>query len=216
MSRHLACDELEVLLCDYLDNTLAPGEREAVQAHLESCASCAELARDASAGVAFLDRVDAVEPPSELVTKILYQAPTAQPASEPAGRRSWFGWLRGLFEPILQPRFAMGMAMTILSFSMIGRFAGISQRQITAADLDPVRIWASLDAKVHRTYDRAVKYYENLRLVYEIQNRLREWSDQEEQAQAAQDRQARRTVEPAPDAQPAAAGDQRNDERSTR
>ncbi|WP_395621662.1 hypothetical protein, partial [Dokdonella sp.] len=37
-------------------------------------------------------------------------------------------WISRLLEPVLQPKFAMGMAMTILSFSMLGRFAGIEPR----------------------------------------------------------------------------------------
>ena len=71
--------------------------------------------------------------------------------------------------------------MTILSFSMIGRFAGVTGSRITPADLDPVKIWVALDLKAHRTWERAVKYYENLRVVYEIQNTLNEWSVQEEE-----------------------------------
>ena len=75
----------------------------------------------------------------------------------------------------------MGMAMTILSFSMLGRLAGIEPRQLQPADLHPAAIWKTLDNRAHRTWERAVKYYENLRLVYEVQTRLQEWSEQEEQ-----------------------------------
>jgi hypothetical protein len=82
----------------------------------------------------------------------------------------------------LWPRYAMGMAMTILSFSMIARFAGIEPRQLRPSDLDPVKIWASIDDHAHRTYDRAMKFYDNLRLVIEIQSRLKEWGDQEQSA----------------------------------
>jgi hypothetical protein len=78
------------------------------------------------------------------------------------------------------------MAMTILSFSMVGRIAGVPQRQLTLSDLEPARVWAAFDDKVHRTWDRALKYYENLRLVYEIQGRLQQWSAQEEEERKAQ------------------------------
>jgi hypothetical protein len=73
----------------------------------------------------------------------------------------------------------MGMAMTILSFSMLARFAHIEPRQLRPSDLDPVKVWQGIDDHSHRVYDRAMKYYDNLRLVIEIQSRLREWSDQE-------------------------------------
>ena len=71
--------------------------------------------------------------------------------------------------------------MTILSFSMLGRFAGIEVRQLTPADLQPTRIWSALDDKMHRAWERGVKYYENLKLVYEVQTRLQEWTEQEEE-----------------------------------
>ena len=37
-----------------------------------------------------------------------------------------------------------------------------------------------LDAedRVQRTWERTVKYYENLRVVFEIQTQLKEWTDQ--------------------------------------
>jgi hypothetical protein len=87
---------------------------------------------------------------------------------------------------MLQPRLAMGMAMTILSFSMVGRILGIEERQITLADLQPARVVDNIDLKMHRAWDRAVKYYESLRVVYLIQTQLREWSDQEEAERRAQ------------------------------
>ena len=74
----------------------------------------------------------------------------------------------------------MGMAMTILSFSMLGRFSGIEVRDLKPSDLQPAKVWAAVDDRAHRAWGRAVKYYENLRLVYEVQSRLQEWSEQDE------------------------------------
>src|ERR1051326_4968085 len=74
------------------------------------------------------------------------------------------------------------MGMTVLSFSMIAKFAHIEPRKLTQADLDPVKIWASIDDRAHRTWDRAVKYYDNLRLVIEIQSRIKDWTDDSSQA----------------------------------
>lgn len=136
--------------------------------------------------VAFMERAAVAEPPAELLTRILHHAPAGvQTTSE---RRSWLRRVFGnFFESVLQPRYAMGMAMTILSFSMIAKFAGIEPRQLRPSDLDPVKIWASIDDHAQRTYDRAMKYYENLRLVIEIQSRLTEWSEQEQAAAARTD-----------------------------
>jgi len=73
----------------------------------------------------------------------------------------------------------MGMAMTVLSFSMLARFAGIEPRQLKPSDLDPVKIWMAVDDRAHRAWDKTVKYYENLKLVIQFQARLKEWSEQD-------------------------------------
>ena len=179
----MTCAELEILLCDYVDGTLHGEQKTALQSHLATCHACAELAKDVSGVTAFLENIPPAEPPAELLTRILHQMPEAREksAERSPGWRKWFG---GWFQNVLQPRYAMGMAMTVLSFSMLARFAHIEPRQLRPADLDPVKVWATIDDRSHRIWDRAVKYYDNLRLVIEIQSRLKEWTDQD-QAQSA-------------------------------
>lgn len=180
----MTCTELELLLCDYIDGTLPAAQREAIKVHLAGCAACAELARDSSAIVAFVERVANVEPPHALVTRILQQAPMNQPARAKA--RGAVGKLVArILEPILQPRLVMGMAMTILSFAMLGRFAGIEARQLRPADLSPVKIMEATEDRMHRGWNRAVKYYQSLRVVYEVQSVLRELTETEEEAAPA-------------------------------
>lgn len=174
----MTCAELEILLCDYVDGTLRVEEKSALEAHLAGCSACSELAKDVAGITAFIETVAPAEPPGELLTRILHELPSARPAAE---KRSWWrnlfgGWVHS----VLQPRYVMGMAMTVLSISMIAKFAHIEPRQLRPSDLDPVKIWAGIDDRSHRVWDRAVKYYENLRLVIEIQSRLKEWSDQEQ------------------------------------
>jgi hypothetical protein len=170
----MKCTDLEALLCDYVDGTLTPLERATVELHLAGCEDCRLLMEDARAAVGFMERCAAPEPPPALVNGILFELRNRTAA---ANRRGASWWAKRLLEPVLQPRFAMGMAMTILSFSMLGRFAGIPVRQLKASDLEPAKVWQALDDKLHRSWERAVKYYENLRLVYEIQSTLSDWSD---------------------------------------
>jgi hypothetical protein len=169
----MRCTELELILCEYVDGTLRPAERSACDQHFSGCAACRGLLAEQRALVDFLEGVPAVEPPAELITRLIQDSPIHQVAAERAKR----GWFRRLIapviDPILQPRFAMGMAMTILSFSMLGKFAA-PVKQLKPSDLDPVKVWASLEDKAHRTWDRSVKYYENLRLVWEVRSRLAE------------------------------------------
>jgi hypothetical protein len=173
----MTCAELEILLCDYVDGTLRGEERTALESHLAECSACAELAKDVAGVTAFIETVAPAEPPAELLTRILHELPTARPKAEK--RPLWWKLTGGPLQALLQPRYVMGMAMTVLSFSMIAKFAHIEPRQLRPADLDPVKIWASIDDRSHRMWDRTMKYYDNLRLVIEIQSRLKEWTDQE-------------------------------------
>jgi len=175
------CADIEILLADYQDGTLAADQKFAIESHLATCKACEELARDVAGAVAFMERASEVAAPPELVTRILFEISSGP--SRTVVKPSWFRRIFGnriggkFMEPILQPRYAMGMAFTLLSFAMLGRFAGIEVKGLTLADLDPVKIWTSAEDRAARTWQRGVKYYESLRLVYEIESRVKEWSD---------------------------------------
>lgn len=181
----MTCAELESLLADYVDDTLAPVNRAALELHASACKSCSELVRDVTGAVRFIKGVDEISPPPELVTRIAYQVPVGR-TREPLDRPGLLASLaRKWLQPFLQPRWVMGMAMTILSFSMLDRCTGIRVQRIDAADLNPIRVWGGIEDKAIRIKDRAVKNYENLRLVYEIETRL---NDVEREARAAEGR----------------------------
>jgi len=173
------CADVEILLADYVDGNIRGEQKSAFEQHLAGCAECAELARDASAAVSFMERAADVEPPPELLTRILFEI-----SDGPSRAHVKPNWMRRVLGPrlglILQPRFSMGLAMTILSFAMLGRLSGIEVRQLKPSDLDPVKVWVAAEDRVSRTWERTMKYYENLKVVFEIQSRIREWSDQSE------------------------------------
>ena len=178
----MKCAEFEILLADYIDNTLGTPERGQLEEHASSCLACGELLKDATGAVAFLSRAADVAPPPELVTRIAFQAPVRR-AREPFERQGVLSKLATKWlHPILQPRLVMSMAMTILSFAMLERCTGFHVQQIQAADLNPVRVWGGVEDKTMRLKDRAIKYYENLRWVYEIETRLRTLQEQPEAA----------------------------------
>jgi hypothetical protein len=174
----MKCLELEALICDYVDGTLSAAEKATVELHLEGCAGCRELVEDSRAVVGFMEMAAEVEPPAALVNTILHEARQGKHAAvKPRGAQGWIG---RLLEPVLQPKFAMGMAMTILSFAMLARFAGIPVRQMKPSDLEPAKVWATLEDKAYRSWDRAKKHYESLRLVFEIQQTLTDWNETSE------------------------------------
>lgn len=180
------CADIEILLADYVDGTIRGGQKSAVERHLAECPECAELARDAAGAVAFIGRSAVIEAPPELVTRILFEITDGPSRSEIKP-----GWIKRIFgarlQPLLQPKFTMGLAMTILSFAMLGRLSGIEVRQLKPSDLDPVKVWAAAEDRVHRGWERTMKYYENLKVVFEIQTRIREWNDQAEPSSASPD-----------------------------
>jgi Putative zinc-finger len=176
----MTCAELEIRICDYVDGTLSPEARAELEHHLEECQACAELARDSAEAVAFMGRAAEVEPPPELITKILFDAPWTKEKPKVTG---WLGAVRRWMDPIVQPRIVMGALMTLLSFSMLARY--VPMRQIKPADLKPSAVWATLDGGAQRAWARTVKYYENLKVVYQIQSLLREWQQQEDEQKPA-------------------------------
>ena len=163
----ITCNEFEILLADYLDGTLAAEEKAGIEEHRDVCASCAELALDASGALAFIERAASVEPPPALVNRILLEVKGGE--SRNVVKLSWVERLlgqRGRF--ILQPRFAMGLAMAVISLAMVGRF------------------WDAAESGVERSWNRTVKRYENLQIVYDVQTQLEEWA---QERQAASDTQ---------------------------
>jgi hypothetical protein len=175
------CADVEILICDYVDGTLTAERKSAVERHLAQCPACAELARDSAAAVEFMERASGVEPPPELITRILFEAPWSKDRAKPAGARSWMAAILG---PILQPRFAMGMAMTVLSLALLARFVA-PVRQLRMSDLEPAEVWAGVEDRAYRAWGRTVKFYDNLKFVYQIQTTLREWQQQGEDRQSA-------------------------------
>jgi anti-sigma factor RsiW len=185
----MKCAEFESTLADYLDGTLASPGRAALEQHAATCSSCAEFLGDVTGAVAFLKRAEEIEPPATLITRIAFQAPLGR-TREPFEKQGFFHRAaRNWLQPVLQPRLVMGMAMTVLSFAMLERCTGVKVQHIQAADLSPIHVWGGVEDKAVRVKERLVKYYENLRVVYEVETRLK---DLEQQQEAAQDQPSAR------------------------
>jgi anti-sigma factor RsiW len=174
--------QLEALITDYLDGVLGETDAAEFEKYLPLYPDLAELVHDAADAMRLLDQVEAPEPPPALYAQIHLSLEAERKNAE--RKRSSTGLWKGLLEffaPMLQPRFVMGMAMTVLSISMVGQLTGTRIDQVTAADLKPAAIWSSVEYRAQRVWDRATKYYESLRVVYEMRTRVQEWRTQLDQ-----------------------------------
>ena len=161
------CEQIETSLSDYLDGLLSPADREAFLAHASSCAQCAPLVTSLPQLLAGLHALAPVETPPHLVYNILDK--TLGPRESSSAWRFFRDFLRGL----ASPKFAYGAASVLATLAVVLTAAGFSWRKPRLADLHPVTIYRSADRQAHLAYARGSKFISDLRVVYEIQSRLR-------------------------------------------
>jgi hypothetical protein len=56
-----------------------------------------------------------------------------------------------------------------------------SVRQLRPQDIEPAKIWAGMEDRAVRSWARTVKFYDNLKVVYQMQTLLHEWQQQDEE-----------------------------------
>ncbi|MGA8866903.1 MAG: zf-HC2 domain-containing protein [Candidatus Sulfotelmatobacter sp.] len=180
----LQCHEFDALLADALDGILTGLPLDRFQAHARSCSACGPLFAEAEAGRNWLKDLTEVEPPAGLVTNILASTTGVDtqrlragvPVSQP--QVSWLERAQarasGVFEPlwatVRQPRFAMSFGMAFFSLSVALSVLGVKPADLRQVSLRP----AALRHTYYSTQARVVRYYENIRLVYEVESRVRE------------------------------------------
>ncbi len=173
----MQCTEFEALLAEALDGTLTGAKREAFDRHHAVCSHCAPLYEEAEAGLRWLEvlKAEAVEPPARLLDNILKATSWAQLPAREAGKPWWqrlreTPLLAPVFSTVLQPRFAVAFAMAFFSASVLLNLSGLKLRDVRYLDLRP----SAIVRTVYETQGRIVKYYENIRFVYEIESRVRD------------------------------------------
>ena len=163
--------ELENLVSEYLEGQLDVTRRLEFEAHVGTCPGCRELLVGVRQVIEYCREAEDPELAPWLVPKILL-------ATIGERQPTLFERLAGFLRPGLQARVVYGVAMTVFSASIIINAAGINLRQFTLADLNP-RTWVHrADRTGHLLYARAEKFYYDLRVVYEIESRLRQLHQQ--------------------------------------
>jgi hypothetical protein len=114
--------DLDALLCDYLDGALGAEERRAFEDLVAERPELAEALADADFARAAIAQAAPAEPPPQLIAEIVHRTigvGVGGAAPEQfAVEGGFWGFLGAALHPFRQPRFVMGMAMTVLSFSI--------------------------------------------------------------------------------------------------
>jgi hypothetical protein len=158
------CELTEARLSDYMDGLLQPAEKTAFDHHVNGCARCTPLVAGVSHLLTTLHTLEPVEPSPKFVDSVL---------TATLGAPSWRnmkGWLRGLSSP----RFIYGAATVAATMFLVLYTSGFSFKKPKLADLSPVAIYHKANSGAHVVYGRGVKFVSDLRVVYEIQSRLRQ------------------------------------------
>ena len=189
----ISCAEFDARLTDALDGVLSGRELEEFRAHVEACMDCGPVYQQASRGMEMLQSLEEIEPPANLVHNILAKTSHKEErvvATVPGQPVSWGRRIADFISPslapalapvynnvslrcLMQPRFAMTVAMTFFSLSLIMNAAGIRVKDIKQLDLRPNAIATSASLTYHETTAKVVKYYENIRFLNEWESRLK-------------------------------------------
>jgi hypothetical protein len=188
-SNGMQCQEFDGLLTDALDGVLTGSQLDRFQAHTRTCSACGPLFAEVEAGRSWLKDLTEVEPPVSLVTNILASTTGVDTqrlrvnVAAPQPRITWVekaqAWASGALQPIFaqtwatvrQPRFAMSFGMAFFSLSVALSVLGVKPADLRQLSLRP----AAIRHTYYNTQARVVRYYENIRFVYEVESRVREF-----------------------------------------
>jgi anti-sigma factor RsiW len=165
------CEQTEARLSDYLDGLLRPAELAEFTAHVPLCARCAPLVASVSDLLAGLHGMEQIAEPPRLVYSILDK--TLGPRESLTGWRGIWGWVQG----VASIRFAYGALSVAATLIILVTASGFNWRHPKLADLQPATIYRNADRSAHLAYAHSAKFVNDLRVVNEIQSRLREEND---------------------------------------
>lgn len=163
MRDRVSCLEVETWATEYAEGVLGRAETRLVDEHLAECASCRLAIQDMRQALALCRKIDGTLVPAGLVGRIL---------EETTGKLPWRRRVRTWIHPLLEPRIALSLAAALISFSMVLHATGANLSNVRLTDLTPAQMYRNLDVRAHQAYAKAQKYYNDLRVVYQIQTQL--------------------------------------------
>lgn len=171
MTTNWTCELTEARLSDYLDGLLQPSEQSAFDAHVYGCERCTPLVMSVSQMLTNLHSMEELETPPRLVYSILDK--TLGPRDTVTGWRAALAWVKNL----ASPKFAYGAVSVAATFMLIATASGFSWRKPKLSDLQPMNVLRNADSRAHLVYARSTKFVSDLRVVYEIQARFSQGTD---------------------------------------
>jgi hypothetical protein len=180
-----------MLLAESLDGLLPAGECAAFDAHSAECRVCAELLKQSKQGQEWLQFLEA-EPdvPSDLVERIVGKTsgtvaggPLALPGAAPIAAAPHVLGIP-VRRVMWDTRMVMTAAMAFFSIALTLNLAGVKLTNLRLADLTPASMETNLTRQFYGAEKSVVRYYDNLRLVYEVESKMRELRRAEEIQQA--------------------------------
>jgi len=166
------CEQIESRLSEYADRLLPADDRGYFEAHARGCARCGALVSRVTGMLARLHQLELEAVPAGLERRILEQ--TLGPKAERKGVRSWLGWLA----PVMTQRFAYGAVTVLITVMVLSQAFGVQWSQVELRDLYPPNLYRATTRKANLVYARGAKFVTDLRVVYEIQSRLRPEAEQ--------------------------------------
>ena len=181
----MQCSEFDALLSQAIDGTLSGERLAAFEAHGRVCQLCGPLLNEAEAGHGWLKSLEEVEPPEDLITNVLLRTSGVVTSRSHVPAKpttvTWIDrvrdWAGMIYAPVVaaarQPRFAMSFGMAFFTLSVGLSLSGVRLGDLRHVDLRP----SAIRRNYYETSGRVVKYYENIRFVYEIQARVRQFKE---------------------------------------
>jgi hypothetical protein len=196
----LDCAAVEPWLVGAAEDMLSSAVTEQIRVHTASCAACREKLVQTRRGREWLLvlKQEPIEPPIDLVAKILARTSRANatghaievpveaiaPPSRPAWQSSSVVVLR---RTLFDPHIALVAAMAFFSISLSLNLLGIRLSSMHVADLAPRNMHRAVTRQYAEVNASVVRYYENLRIVYEVEARVQQLRQAAETSTPAED-----------------------------
>ncbi|MGH9571649.1 MAG: hypothetical protein ACRD4F_18560 [Candidatus Angelobacter sp.] len=189
LQSEMECGQFEALLAEALDGALAAQIRPKFEEHGRNCGVCGPMLAQAREGMLLLRALPEADAPKNLVHNILAATSLAEVRAradgatpEAAARQSWLerlihGPAKGrVGRPswvALHSRFVTSFCMAFFSLSLTLAMAGVRISSLAKIDWHPTAVKKSVVLEYTQLEARVQRYYDNMRLVVELEARVR-------------------------------------------